>query len=329
MMGTLRSTEFAGDPRLEACAVSDPAHVVPGSSGNHVAKIQMALIKVGGATINPSELGQQRYGSSTATAVLNFKKQRNILNYLGQFDDIVGKKTIRALDDLLAGTSPPLPPTPPPPPPGPPSVFIVHDVRLFGWKPGGDVLEVNGDTPLQWMIDCAIDRGKANNGNLILKIMSHGLPGFVQCCRGGLMHPTLPAAITDPQKGNMYIGPGKSGISIGDLKLLSQLNGYLKRIEFHCCLVARIGPCFEANGHQCYDGNAFCFQLAQSTGAEVKASIHLQWYWKGQGPNYGMHFGKWNGLVFTWGPAGNIISSESHPYDDKGDGPPPPGTPPT
>jgi hypothetical protein len=323
-MGTLRSKEFAGDPKLEACAVSDPAHVLPGASGGHVGKIQRALIKVGGATINPMEVGQNKYGPSTTAAVLKFKKERNILNYLGQFDNIVGKKTIRALDDLLAAISP----TPPPPPPGPPAVFIVHDVRLFGWKPGGEVLEVNGDTPLQWMIDCTIGRGKAVAGNLVLKIMSHGLPGFVQCCRGLLMHPTLPNQVVDPAKGNLYIGPGKSGISIKDLEAFSQLKGHVKRIEFHSCLVARIGPCFEANGHQSYDGNAFCFQLAQATQAEVKASIHLQHYWLGTGPHHGMHFGSWNGMVFTWSAAGNINSVESHPYEDK-TGPPPPGTPAT
>lgn len=318
-MAILRSQEFAGDPKLAACAVSDPAHVVPGSSGNHVGKIQKALVKVGGAIISANELAQQKYGPTTTAAVVKFKKERNILNYLGQIDNIVGKKTIRALDDLLVGTQPA-------PPSGPPAVFVVHDVRLFGWKPTGDVLEVNGDTPLQWMIDSTIGRGKAAGGNLILKVMSHGLPGFVQCCRGALQHPTLPTQIVDPAKGNLYIGPGKGGISARDLDSLSQLKGQVKRIEFHSCLVARIGPCFEANGHQSYDGNAFCFQLAQATGAEVKASIHLQYYWLGKGPNYGMHFGAWNGMVFTWAPAGNIISVENYPYEEKA-GPPPPGTP--
>jgi hypothetical protein len=204
-----------------------------------------------------------------------------------------------------------------------PAVFVVHDVRLFGWKPQGDVLEVNGDTPLQWVIDQTVLRGKKCGGNLILKLMCHGLPGFVQCARGAFQHPTLSAKVTDPAKGGVYIGPGKSGISTADLSKLSQLQEKFRRIEFHSCLVARIGPCHEANGHKCYDGNAFCYKLAQAVKAEVRASIHLQWYWRGTGPHNGIDFGEWNGRVFTWGPKGNIISSEQFPYKDK-KGPPPP-----
>jgi len=60
-----------------------------------------------------------------------------------------------------------------PAPASQPVVFIVHDVRLFGWRPSGDVLEVNGDTPLQWLIDNTLSRGNKCGGNLILKLMSH------------------------------------------------------------------------------------------------------------------------------------------------------------
>ena len=34
---------FAGDPKLEAAAVSDPAHIKKGAIGDHVRKIQVAL----------------------------------------------------------------------------------------------------------------------------------------------------------------------------------------------------------------------------------------------------------------------------------------------
>src|ERR1044072_398968 len=147
------------------------------------------------------------------------------------------------------------------------------------------MLEVNGDTPLQWPIDVAIAKGKEAGGNLTLRIMAHGPPGFVQFARGRFPHPPLPLSVVDPAKGNLYIGPGKSGICVTDLNELAQLKGHVKRIEFHSCLVARIGPCFEANGHASYDGNAFCYQLAQRTGAEVVASIHLQYYWDGSEAN--------------------------------------------
>jgi len=87
-MATLKSKEFAGDPRLEACAVSDPAHVTPGSTGNHVGKIQQGLIKLKEAVIDPAELAMQRYGNSTASAVLKFKAKRSILNFAGQLDNM-------------------------------------------------------------------------------------------------------------------------------------------------------------------------------------------------------------------------------------------------
>ncbi|MFN2531627.1 MAG: peptidoglycan-binding protein [Pyrinomonadaceae bacterium] len=278
--------------------VQELLNKVPPDSGGPV-----PLLKVDG-------LGWQK----TQSAIKNFQKRHLNFQWPDGRVDPMGK-TLAALNTFDQ-------------PPGDPSIFIVHDVRLFGWKPIGDVLEVNVDTPLQWLIDNVVSRGTGSGGNQILKIMSHGLPGFVQCARGAFQHPTLPTSITDPAKGDLYIGPGKGGMSAYDLDALSQLNGKVKRIEFHSCLVARIGTCFEANGHTCYDGNAFCFQLAQRTAAEVRASIHLQWYWCGSGPNNGMHFGTWNGLVFTWGPAGNIIESKPYPYTDV-DGPPPPGAEPT
>jgi hypothetical protein len=233
-----------------------------------------------------------------------------------------GGNTLRKMNELAPGggvlpPSPPLPPLPPipPAPPGPPAFFNVRDVRLAGWKPSGDVLEVNGDTPLQWMLDNTIERGKKNGGILVPRIMAHGLPGFVQCCQGSLLHPTLSEKVYHSYLiRKVYIGPGRSGISAADPGKFKQLAGHVRRIEFHSCLVARIGPCHEANGHLCYDGNAFCFKLAQAVQAEVKASVHLQYYWPGEkGINNGINFGHWNGLVFTWGPAGNIVEKKMSP----------------
>lgn len=92
----LQSELLSGDPKLEAAAVSDPAHVVPGARGEHVRKIQLALIQVNGAALKPDGI----YGPATAAAVLAFKQQRNIVNRAIQktADDIVGKMTIAALD---------------------------------------------------------------------------------------------------------------------------------------------------------------------------------------------------------------------------------------
>jgi hypothetical protein len=70
----LQSQLLRGDPQLEACATSDPAHIVPGAAGEHVRKIQIALNSVDNAFLNPNGL----YDATTAAAVLGCK--RNIIN---------------------------------------------------------------------------------------------------------------------------------------------------------------------------------------------------------------------------------------------------------
>ncbi|MBL8821841.1 MAG: peptidoglycan-binding protein [Planctomycetia bacterium] len=97
----VQSQLFRGDPKLEAASVSDPAHIVPGAAGEHVRKIQQALIALDGATI----AADGNYGPATAAAVLAYKRKRNIINpsYQTQADNIVGKMTMAALDrEMLA-----------------------------------------------------------------------------------------------------------------------------------------------------------------------------------------------------------------------------------
>jgi hypothetical protein len=100
---SLQSRLFTGDPKLEAAAGSNPAHIPPGAIGEHVGKIQQALMAIDGADINIDELSGKRYGPSTATAVLSYKKKRNIINftYKTQADNIVGKMTIASLDSEM------------------------------------------------------------------------------------------------------------------------------------------------------------------------------------------------------------------------------------
>jgi peptidoglycan hydrolase-like protein with peptidoglycan-binding domain len=96
----LQSQLFRQDPKLEAAAVSDPAHIMPGARGEHVRKIQLALIQVDSADI----AADGTYGSATSAAVLAYTKKRNIVNhsYQAKADNIVGKMTITALDKELA-----------------------------------------------------------------------------------------------------------------------------------------------------------------------------------------------------------------------------------
>jgi peptidoglycan hydrolase-like protein with peptidoglycan-binding domain len=92
----LRSTLFRDDPKLEAAAVSDPDHITPGATGDHVRKIQQALNQLDGARLSADGI----YGRATAAAVLAYKRRRNIVNrsYQSTADDIVGKMTMAALD---------------------------------------------------------------------------------------------------------------------------------------------------------------------------------------------------------------------------------------
>jgi peptidoglycan hydrolase-like protein with peptidoglycan-binding domain len=103
---SLRSRLLSGDPKLEAAAISDAAHIVTGTTGPHVRKIQLALIQLDGANIVPDGV----YGLTTAAAVLAYKQKRNIINrsYQTSADNIVGRMTISALDAELLGKELPL-----------------------------------------------------------------------------------------------------------------------------------------------------------------------------------------------------------------------------
>lgn len=92
----LQSQLFRKDPKLEAAAVADSAHITKGMHGDYVQKIQLALIQLDGASIHVDGA----YGAQTAAAVLAYKRKRNIVNraYQTTADDIVGKMTISALD---------------------------------------------------------------------------------------------------------------------------------------------------------------------------------------------------------------------------------------
>jgi hypothetical protein len=99
-----------------------------------------------------------------------------------------------------------------------------------------------------------------------------------------------------------------SGITAADISTLAKLAGKVTSIEIHACLVARIGTCSECGGHQGFDGNAFCFKLAQATKARVKASLHIQF-------GAGNEDCGWAGTVFAWNSKGAIINRTDYPLD--------------
>ncbi len=95
----LNSRLFRGDPLLEAALESDPSHILRGATGQHVRKIQEALILLDDAGSEPDGV----FGAATAEAVLSYKQKRNIINrsYQQTADDIVGRMTMASLDREL------------------------------------------------------------------------------------------------------------------------------------------------------------------------------------------------------------------------------------
>jgi hypothetical protein len=99
----LRSELFKDDARLQSCLVSDAAHVTQGNVGDHVSRIQIALLRLGWGDFDEKELSSRTYGTSTAEQVLDFKRSFDIINrkYEQTADDIVGKMTIAKLDEFI------------------------------------------------------------------------------------------------------------------------------------------------------------------------------------------------------------------------------------
>ena len=99
----LQAFQFAGDSKLEASLIEDRAHILEGAQGEHVAKIQAAIMLLDNVQIDQGELDRSFYGPSTSRAVLSYKSKRKIINfsYQNTADAIVGKMTIKTLDDEL------------------------------------------------------------------------------------------------------------------------------------------------------------------------------------------------------------------------------------
>ena len=99
----LQSFLFEDDARLADCLVRDSAHVLSGDRGPHVQKIQFAIEIIDKITISEDEKTGKFFGPSTAAAVLSYKKKRKIINrsYQSTEDNIVGKMTIKSLDDEM------------------------------------------------------------------------------------------------------------------------------------------------------------------------------------------------------------------------------------
>ena len=93
--------------RLQACADKHMAHVMPGSSGPHVAvlkvALQMILQAMPGWIPCPDPDAKNCFGRAMAVNVLTYKKKLQIVNreYQKVADNIIGITTVRALDHQL------------------------------------------------------------------------------------------------------------------------------------------------------------------------------------------------------------------------------------
>ncbi|GLS24154.1 hypothetical protein GCM10007874_71750 [Labrys miyagiensis] len=96
---------FKNNTRLQGCLHNDTDHVKFGDTGDYVFAIQMALLTIDKANIDPRELKGQTFQQSTQDAVLSYKRTRKIINasYQASADAIVGRMTIERLDDDLLG----------------------------------------------------------------------------------------------------------------------------------------------------------------------------------------------------------------------------------
>ena len=127
--------------RLSACLASDPQHITPRQTGDHVRAIQDALTILGQRLPDlglPSITDASGfYGDDlslpgcTANVVLKYKTKRDISRPGQQIDNIVGRMTITQLDDdLLRSTPAPVPPKPIPQPDPPPSLVAGAGVQI-------------------------------------------------------------------------------------------------------------------------------------------------------------------------------------------------------
>jgi hypothetical protein len=118
----LESKELSTNPkpvqdRLNACLASDPAHIQPGQSGDHIKVIQQALntIRERKPDIGMNEIKDApgTWGADTTNAVFVYKLFNHIKRSGQKLDPIVGRMTLTQLDNDLLSTPPRPAPTPP------------------------------------------------------------------------------------------------------------------------------------------------------------------------------------------------------------------------
>ena len=148
---TVRSRLFTRNPaarnRLNQALASDADRIEPGSSGDHVGKIQRALTVLGTSRISPSESEQKLYGPTTASAVADYKadQQPPIVNQQNEVDDTVDRRTTLDLDRDMTQFERDNPPVPPPAP-----AVGFADVQIGPLGPDGGLV-------IRYYRDCGLE----------------------------------------------------------------------------------------------------------------------------------------------------------------------------
>jgi hypothetical protein len=200
--GALVSRLFTRDPRardrLSRTLTGDADRIGPGSSGEHVTKIQAALSVLGKRQVSRNEGDQKFYGPSTGNAVADFKSNARplLLNERNESDDIVDGKTTVELDRQMTAFEKDNPPIPPPPPVagtanvqtgplGPRGQIVTSYYQLCGLETIGPARIVTSDlrsyTTFEGLIDLLLTRAGQQQ-----VIVNHGNPAsgvLVPWCR--------------------------------------------------------------------------------------------------------------------------------------------------
>ncbi|HWB87415.1 MAG TPA: hypothetical protein VG675_24945 [Bryobacteraceae bacterium] len=173
--------------------------------------------------------------------------------------------------------------------------LIIKDTRLGGPRPpGANVLEVDQNTPISWLIQWVLVQSARYYGNVRVQIMAHASEGeIVEVCSDGI-HLEAPKSVPIMTPAP----PGSHGRS-STVELFSPWRGKVKLIELLCCGIAYIQP-----GHSggWGDGNLLCMKLAQITQAYVLAPTAHQDF----SDKDGFHFLNWQGTVLLYGPSGEV-----------------------
>ncbi len=170
-------------------------------------------------------------------------------------------------------------------------ILVFRDLRLAGAFVTNEAIQpVDENVPLAWMID----RVRREQGTVQLQFWSHGLPGYVQCGRGRVEHPSA--------------GPG---ITVHDAAAFKKLAGKVDRIEFRACLVASVGTCPECEGEIGYDGHASLLPNCQGGQSHGVGLTELS-------VGGGNEDCGWAGTVLTWDKTGGLIDRADYPlYEAK------------